>query len=134
MPAPPEGPAHSLLPLAMLLGGVAGAVGAFLLQAYSTTISYPLDVGGRPSFGWPAFVPLAYEFGVLCAVAAGFVAFLIANRMPALYDPIDESEAFRRATRDSYFLAVRSADGAAIGRARAILAELRPRLVEELPG
>ncbi len=132
-PLPPDEAPRSWLPLVILLSGVGGAAAAFLLQAYATTVSYPLDVGGRPDFGWPAFVPLAYESGILCAVAAGFFGFLVVNRLPALYDPIDEIEGFRRASRDRYFLALRSDDGAAIGRARALLATLHPASVRELP-
>lgn len=133
-PQPPEGAAHSLLPAVILVAGIGGAAAAFLLQSYSTTLGYPLDIGGRTDLGWPAFMPLTYESGVLCAVAAGFFGFLIANRLPALYDPIDEIDAFRRASRDGFFLALRTRDGAAIGRARAILDELHPLLLQDLPG
>lgn len=133
-PAPPEGAAHSILPAVILLAGVGGAAAAFLLQSYATTLGYPLDIGGRTDLGWPAFMPLTYESGVLCAVAAGFFGFLIANRLPALYDPIDEIDAFRRASRDGFFLALRTRDGAAIGRARAILDDLNPLLLQDLPG
>ncbi len=133
-PLPPEQDGYSILPLVILLAGIAGFLAAFGLQWYATSLSYPVDIGGRPHFSWPAYIPLAYEFGVLSAVAGGFLRFLIANRLPALYDPIDEIDGFRRASRDGFFLAVRTADGTAIGRARTVLNELSPILLEELPG
>jgi Protein of unknown function (DUF3341) len=132
-PAPIDKEPQSWVPLSILIGGLIGCGASFLLQTYATTISYPINVGGRPNFGWPAFVPMALEMGLLCAVATGFVCFLIANRLPALYDPIDELDTFRRASRDRYFVAFRSADGAAIGRARAVLNELKPLTMQNLP-
>jgi hypothetical protein len=132
-PLPPEQDGPSVLPLVILLAGVGGFAGAFALQWYATTQAYPVDIGGRSHFSWPAFVPLACEFGVLCAVAAGVFGFLIACRLPALYDPIDEIDGFRRASRDGFFLALRTTDGAATGRARAVLQDLSPLLLRELP-
>ena len=52
---------------------------------------------------------------------------------PALYDPIDEIDGFRRASRDGFFLALRTSDGAALGRARAVLQDLAPTLLVDLP-
>ena len=122
----------SLIPLAILAAGVAGAGLMFLLQWYATASTYPINVGHRPQFSWPAYVPLAFEFGVLSAVAAGVFGFLFANRLPSMYEPIDESDHIRRASRDGFFVAVRSADGAAIGRARAVLMQAEPATLEEL--
>jgi hypothetical protein len=130
-PLPLKDEAGSVLPLVILIAGIAGAAATFALQWYATSVSYPVNIGGRSAFSWPAFVPMAYEFGVLSAVAAGFFGFLIACRLPALYDPIDEVEGFRRASRDGFFLAVRARDDASLRRARALLREARPVLLSE---
>jgi Protein of unknown function (DUF3341) len=132
-PLPTDDSAASLLPLAILIAGVLVAAAVFALQWYATVRSYPINVGGRSTFSWPAFVPMAFEFGVLGAVATGFFGFLIACRLPALYDPIDEIDGFRRASRDGFFLAVRVGDAAAVDRARSMLRELGPVLLADLP-
>lgn len=129
-PQPGEDSA-STVPLAILAGGLLGIAGAFLLQVYATTRSYPIDIGGRPDPGWPALVPMAFEMGMLCAVLTGFVAFLIVARLPALYRPIDEVDMFRRASRDLFFVAVEPGDPAMRERARTVLHALSPVLVEE---
>jgi hypothetical protein len=126
-----EHPTGSPLPLVMFAAGVLGFAGFFLLMAYADVWGFPLDIGGRPDFAWPAFVPIAFELGVLCAMGTGFVGYFILCRMPRPYDPIDECGSFGRASRDGWFVAVRSADPQRVVHARAVLDLLRPTSVEE---
>lgn len=128
-----EDPTGSPLPLLMFAAGMLGFIGFFLLMTYADVVSYPIDIGGRPRFAWPAFVPIAFELAALCAMGAGFVGWFLASGLPRLYDPIDECESFRAATRDGWFLAIRDEDPATLARARALLDELRPAVVESIP-
>ena len=134
-PAPlQDEPTASPLPLVILLAGLLGAAASFGLQSYSFLSAYPFDIGGRPQFAWASFIPTAFENGVLAALLAGFAGFMLINRLPRLYDPVDESDAMRRATRDRWFLQVASEEPAVLARARDLLRGLQPTLVEELPG
>ena len=127
---PPEETGVSPLPVVMLLAGLLGAFGSFAMQAYATTLGYRIDVGGRPNLFWPAYIPFAFETGVLFAMLAGFVGYFVAVRLPLLYDPVDESDTFRAAMRDGWFVLVRGD----ASRAGPLLERLRPVLVEEMAG
>jgi len=120
----------SILPMLILLAGVLGATASFLLQSYGDTVAYPLDIGGRPNFSWPAFIPIAFENGILAAVLVGFFGFLAVNRMPRLYEPVDECPSIRRAARDMWCVAIQTDQPE---RARAMLRDLSPIHLEELP-
>jgi len=120
----------SIMPSLVLAGGVLGAVASFCLQSYATTIAYPLNIGGRPDLSWPSFIPIAFENGVLVAVLAGFVGYLAVNRMPRLYDPVDECTALRRAMRDHWCLAISTAQPE---RVRALLHDAPPLAIETVP-
>jgi hypothetical protein len=131
-PAPlEEAASRSPLPLVMFVAGMAGFVGFFSLMTYADVYAYPLDIGGRPTFAWPAFVPIAFELGVLCAMVAGFVGYFVICRLPRLYDPVDECDSFRRASRDGWFVAVRTGDPGRAAQARAIIEALHPASLEE---
>ena len=134
-PAPLQGePTGSPIPFIVLVAGLLGAAASFGLQTYSFVDAYPFDIGGRPQFAWASFIPTAFENAVLVAIAAGFVAYMGINRLPRMYDPVDESDAMRRATRDRWFLQVRTEDPGVLASARALLSGLAPISVEELPG
>lgn len=121
----------SPLPLAIFVSGVLTMAASFALQAYANVSAYPLDIGGRPRFSWPAFVPIALETGILAAVVVGFFGYLILNRLPRLYEPIDEATTIRRASRDFWCVAV-CTDHA--GRAEQILQACGALSIEVLPG
>ena len=125
--------AVSVIPLVMLAAGLIGAGFMFWLQVYATVSSYPLDVGGRPDNSWPAYVSNAFEVGVLTAMLAGFAAFLVLNRMPRLYDPVDECDDLRAASRDGWFLSLAPVAPEQAPRARRLLAAHHPLVVQELP-
>jgi len=128
-PNPPE-EGGSALPLIILLAAILGITGGFLMQVYADTVAYPMNIGGRPDFSWPAFVPIAFEMGVLAAMAAAFVGFLIANRMPQLYHRVDAAAPIRRASIDRWCVVVRTDRP---DRARRLLWTLAAREVEEVP-
>jgi hypothetical protein len=101
---------HFWLPLVIGLGALFGAVWGYFIQYWDEALNYPINVGGRPHNSWPAFTVGAFEFTVLCAIAAAFFGLLAFCRLPRLYHPIFAAPEFERASVDRFFLCVEAGD------------------------
>ncbi|MDF0602760.1 DUF3341 domain-containing protein [Psychromarinibacter sp. C21-152] len=137
-PYPVEGLAETLgmrrtrLPLAMLAGGMAGAVFVYALILYSVTIAYPINVGGRGLNAWPAYLMLAFEGGILGAALAGGFGLFRANGLPQLHDPVFATPGFTFARGGGFWLLV-PLGGDTADALRARLTDLGGERVEEVP-
>jgi hypothetical protein len=128
-----EHPTGSPLPLLMFIVGMVAFLGFFFLLTWAYVWDWPIDIGGRPLFSWPVFVPITFELGILAAVAAGFLGYFVINGMPRLYAPIDNCVSMRDAMRDTWIVAVETADGRLVTRARRLLERHAPLRIEDIP-
>src|SRR5207248_1990295 len=115
-PFPVEGLAEALdfhqthIPLVVLLGGIAGGVGGYVLQYWINVMHYPLNVGGRPLHSWPAFIPVTFELTILVAALAAVLGMLALNGLPMPYHPLFNMPRFALATHDRFFLCIEARD------------------------
>lgn len=101
----------SLIGYATLFFGLSGAAGAFLFMYWVSVMDYPLIIGGKPFFSWPAFVPITFEVTVLSA-AVGTVAVLIALlfRFPNNAHPLHDTNYMKNVSSDKFGLNVVAID------------------------
>ena len=104
------GGTHTRLPLVVLIGGIFGGVGGYLLEYWVAAIAYPLNVGGRPYHSWPAFIPVTFECTILLAAFAAVFGMLGLNKLPRHHHPIFNSERFAAFSNDKFFVSVESTD------------------------
>jgi hypothetical protein len=98
------------VPYLVLLGAIFGGLAGYLLQYYTSAISYPINVGGRPLHSWPAFMVITFEGAVLMAALAGVVGMLFLNKLPMPYHPLFSVPRFELASRDRFFLCIMGTD------------------------
>jgi hypothetical protein len=98
------------VPLFVLLGGIAGAIAGFGLQAWVSAVAYPLNIGGRPYISWPMFIPVTFELTILFAALAAVLSWIVLNGLPMPYHPVFNVPRFATASQDRFFLAIEATD------------------------
>ncbi|MEX2371701.1 MAG: DUF3341 domain-containing protein [Bacteroidales bacterium] len=97
----------SNIPLVGFIFGMIGAVGAFAFQTWVFTKSYPLNIGGKPFFSVPTFIPVIFETTILFAAMGMVFAFLIRSKL----GPGAENRIYDKRITDDHFVILLEAEG-----------------------
>ncbi len=103
-------PVRNFVPFICLVGGLLGAATAWTMQYYIAAIDYPTNVGGRPLYSWPAFIPILFELTVLCAGGFAFFGALALCGFPRPHFPLFNLPQFAEVSSDRFFLCIEAAD------------------------
>jgi hypothetical protein len=82
--------------------GLLGCTLALSLQYYTSVVSWPLNVGGKPFNSFPAFIPVSFELTVLFAALFTVAAFLARAKL----FPGNTRQALARVTDDRFAIAL----------------------------
>ena len=124
---------RSKLSALVLAGGTLGAIGGFALQYWVSVIVYPHNVGGRPFFSWPSFIPIIFECTILGAALTTIISLIALNGLPQHYHPVFDTPDFDRASGDGFFLAIEAVDpNYDSKKTKTFLESLNPTAVNEV--
>jgi len=92
-----------------IAGGAFGFLGMLAVQLF-VNWDYPIEVGNRPLYAWPAFFVVDFELMILCAVLFAVVGMFIIIGLPKLYHPLFGTPRFGLASEDKFFLYIDARD------------------------
>jgi hypothetical protein len=82
---------RSAIPYVTFGAGCVGLLAALALTYYTSVVDWALNIGGKPFFSLPAFVPIMFELTVLFAALSSVGAFFYFCGMPKkTVPPIDK--------------------------------------------
>ncbi len=101
----------SKVPLVALCGGLLGLAGGYTMQWWMNSVAYNINVGNRPSHGFWTNIPITFECGILLAVLSIFFGSIFGFfQLPRTYHPVFESEQFRTASLDRFWISAETDD------------------------
>jgi len=119
--------------LMVLIGGITGLLAGFALATWVSMVAYPVNIGGRPLFSWPAFIPPVFETTVLFAALTAVFGTLGICGFPQPYHPVFNVPAFARASTDRFFICVEADDPKFdLQTVKSLLSGLGPQEVSEV--
>jgi hypothetical protein len=92
-----------------IAGGLFGFFGMLAIQLF-VNWDYPVEVGNRPLYAWPAFFVVDFEIMILCAVTFAVVGMFAIMGLPKLYHPLFGTPRFGLASEDRFFLYIEASD------------------------
>lgn len=78
---------RSPIPYVTFIAGCVGLLAGLALTYYTSVIDWPINVGGKPMFSLPAFIPILFELTVLFAALSSVGAFFYLCGMPKVDPP-----------------------------------------------
>ncbi len=103
--------APSKLGYVALIVGLSAAIGIILTMYWIAAIDYPINIGGKPFFSFPALVPIIFEVTVLSASIATVLALLFFFfKFPNNSYPLHDTEYMKAVSSDKFGLCILADD------------------------
>ena len=100
----------SKVPRIALTGGAIGACGAMGMQWWMSAADYPVVIGGKEFFSWPAFVPITFELFVLISAFTIMGCLVKFCGLGKWSSPLYDAGVMELVTRDKYAVVLESSD------------------------
>jgi hypothetical protein len=83
---------RSWIPYVTFVMGCVGLMAGLGLTYYTSVINWPINVGGKPMFSLPAFIPVMFELTILFAALSSVAAMFYACGLPKVDPPIIDKD------------------------------------------
>ena len=91
--------------------GLLGALSAVIFISWVTISDYPLVIGGKPFWSWPAFVPVSFEVTVLLASVLSTLAMIVFYfKFPNNAHPLHDTHYIKQVSSDKFGLSIQAED------------------------
>lgn len=100
----------SYLPWLVLIAGVTGASLAMLFMVWTSAYDLPLNIGGKPTFSIPAFIPVTFEVTILFSGLTAVFGMFVLNSIPTYHHPLFDIARFAKASDDGFFVMIEARD------------------------
>lgn len=78
---------RSWIPYVTFVAGATGLVSGLALTWWTSVVNWPLNIGGKPFFSLPAFIPIMFELTILFAALSSVGALFYVCKMPQIDPP-----------------------------------------------
>lgn len=79
---------RSWIPWVTLVGGIAGLSFGLFFTWWTSAVDWPINIGGKPYFSLPAFIPIIFELTILFGALLSIGSLFFACRLPKVNPPI----------------------------------------------
>lgn len=83
---------RSPIPYVTFTAGCVGLLAGLALTYYTSAVDWAINIGGKPMFSLPAFVPIMFELTVLFAALSSVGAFFYLAGIPRVDPPIIDKD------------------------------------------
>ena len=83
---------RSWIPWVALVCGLSGCLFGLWFTWWASAVSWPINVGGKPMFSLPAFIPIIFELTILFSAFGSIGALIYACGLPHIEPPVIDKD------------------------------------------
>ena len=78
---------RSGIPYVTFAASIVGLLAGLSMTYYMSVADWPINIGGKPMFSLPAFIPIIFELTILFAALCSVVSLFVVCKMPRIDPP-----------------------------------------------
>ena len=83
---------RSGIPYVTFIAALVGLLSGLALTYYTSVVNWPINIGGKPLFSLPAFIPIIFELTILFAALSSVAALFVVCKMPRIDPPVIDKD------------------------------------------